>query len=581
LPPADCCVTEIVVGGAVAANEIVESRQIAVATELDNTSEDNLFLHTLQLIEGINHLKASNTEQGHILFAADIIGAGIMSPNDNSSHYYAISSADVDQACFTALNGNSQVYLWEYRLPIPGAHSSGTDGFYLLAKENKTMIQAVCEALKSLNSEGISDEKIREMLFLSAKRGIPTVKNLASGGKSALGEVGVLVTLNLLQGNMLEDPHAGLLPALIERDNDIFINILIPMDIFRERYEVLSGGTQRPQRPDIISFSIKCRKHESSYEPLALCISPIEVKTRIENLTSSQKEDALDQCKPFMQLFGSEPTMQIERWERNDFLISMMTFGFRVYQAIPELIPILISIYPEVIRRIFESKDFVHVNNKPRLSVIHNIPESKVSNIEDDLPCVLEISHEDGFKIATVGYIPNVFLSVGEWGLLSTYECTNSPSAQVTEEVLPTAIPQNTEKPNATVIVQPVSEPVIPDAEAVVVPAQEEAAQVNTPAVLSESHVLVTQDTEEKYAGLLHRIRDAFEDNGIKTERITPPVETPNFILIDYKGTPTCTVSKISGKREVFMTTYSVNLHRVEPRMGCVRLITSEKLRTF
>lgn len=548
--------------GAAAANEIVESRQVTVATDLENTSEDDIFLHTLQLIEGVDHLNASESDKGHIRFAADIVGAGIMSPNDNSSHYYAISSADVDQACFIALNGDSKVYLWEYRLPMPGAHSSGTDGFYLLAKENPTMIQAVCEALKALNPKGISDEKIREMLFLSAKRGIPTVKNLASGGKNALGEVGVLVTLNLLQGNMLENPRVGLMPALMEHDNNVFINILVPMDIFRERYEALLGSAQHMQRPDIVSFSIKCRKCESTYEPIALCISPIEVKTRLENLTATQKEDALEQCKPFMQLFDSEPATQIARWERNDFIISMMTFGFRVYQSIPELISILISIYPKVIKRIFEFKNFVRINKNPRLSVIHNIPDSKLSSVSEGIPCILEMSHEDGFMIATTGHIPDAFSNVGPWGLLPNHECADVPTSKIQKETLP-----ETSKPSPEIMkIPPVALPATN-------PSDDSVGKNNVPEEPLSSDAVQTQSTEEKYAELLSRIRDAFEDNGIKTERISPPVETPNFILIDYKGTPTCTVSKISSRKEVFMTTYSVNLHRVEPRMGCVRLV--------
>lgn len=549
--------------GAAAANEIVESRQVTVATDPANSSEDGVFLHTLQLIEGVDHLNASDSDKGHVRFAADIVGAGIMSPNDNSSHYYAISSADVDQACFIALNGDSKVYLWEYRLPLPGAHSSGADGFYLLAKENPTMIQAVCEALKSLNPEGISDEKIREMLFLSAKRGIPTVKNLASGGKNALGEVGVLVTLNLLQGNMLEDPRAGLMPALLEHDNIVFINILIPMDIFRERYEALWGSPQHMQRPDIVSFSIKCWKNEDIYEPIALCISPIEVKTRLENLTATQKEDALEQCKTFMQLFDSEPTMQIDHWERNDFIISMMTFGFRVYQSIPELITVLISIYPEVIKRIFEIKDFVQINKNPRLSVIHNIPASKVSNVSDGIPCVLEMSHEDGFKIATAGYIPDAFSNVGAWGLLPTHECAAVPTSQIQKGTMPTPSDTGSEVLNKTPAFSPATKQ----------PSTESVKKNNVSEVPPAPDVVPIQSTEEKYSDLLSRIRDAFEDNAIKTDRLFPPVETPNFILIDYKGTPTCTVSRISSKREIFMTTYSVNLHRVEPEMGYVRLV--------
>ena len=91
---------------------------------------DNVFLRTLELLEGESF--GSRDLPGHVRFNADLVGSGIMKPDDDSSHYYAISSSDVDQACFEALNGNAGVYLWEYRLPMPGAHSSGTDGFYLL-----------------------------------------------------------------------------------------------------------------------------------------------------------------------------------------------------------------------------------------------------------------------------------------------------------------------------------------------------------------------------------------------------------------------------------------------------------------
>ena len=97
----------------------------------------------------------------------------------------------------------------------------------------------------------------------------------------------------------------------------------------------------------------------------------------------------------------------------------MMTFGFRVYQSIPDLITILISIYPKVIKRIFESKDFLRVNKQPRLAVIHNISDSKVSNVTNGIPCVLEMSHKDGFLIATTGHIPAAFSTVGAmYGLL-------------------------------------------------------------------------------------------------------------------------------------------------------------------
>ena len=114
------------------------------------------------------------------------------------------------------------------------------------------------------------------MLFVSAKRGIPTVKNLASGGKSALGEVGVLVTLNMLQGNLLQEEGGGICPAHIVDGEYEYFTIMIPMDVFRERFESLAKsilGVRTPTRPDIVAFSIKCKRDDNDLSPLRMRLS--------------------------------------------------------------------------------------------------------------------------------------------------------------------------------------------------------------------------------------------------------------------------------------------------------------------
>ena len=578
------------------ASEIVESRTAQIVPDPATDEEDNVFLGVLEILEGRKWLES--TEPGHVRFNADIVGAGIMRPNDDTSHYYAISSSDVDQACFESLNGNTGIYLWEYRLPMPGAHASGTDGFYLLAKENSTMIQAVSEAVKTLNPKGVDDDEIRKMLFSSAKRGIPTVKNLASGGKNALGEVGVLVTLNLLQGRLLDDTYKGLLPAYLSKDGFDYYNILVPMDVFRERFENLAKEIlkeKNPTRPDVICFSIKNIQTKNGLKPLSMRLSFIEIKTRKDTLSELGKEEALNQSDVFQRLY-TEPASSIPRilnWERLDFLVGMLSFGFRVYESIPTLLKPLVSLYPKVIASLFEYNDFLEVNPMPRLSVIHDIPESCVSMRKSGIPLIIEISKNDGYMIATGNDSYENIKPIGTWGLLpesskiSISKTTNKPivfppqeaappknqpssvisnsQSKTINEILPSA-DNSTHETNETITANETNETVT----------VKENKNVATP---SYSPLPPSEDTEEKYAYNLQKIKEAFDDFGIITERIGSPIETPNLILIDYKGTPTCTKARISQKKEEFLSTYGIDLHRIELRKGVVRLVMKREER--
>lgn len=545
--------------GVGAASEIVESRTGWIAPDSTADEEDNVFLGVLQILEGREWL--GRDVSGHVRFNADIVGAGIMRPNDDSSHYYAISSSDVDQACFESLNGNQGVYLWEYRLPMPGAHASGTDGFYLLAKENSTMIQAVSEAVKTLNPEGVDDDEVRKMLFSSAKRGIPTVKNLASGGKNALGEVGVLVTLNLLQGRLLDDASKGLLPAHLTKDGFDYYNILVPMDVFRERFENLAKEIlkeKNPTRPDVVCFSIKCQEMQGSSLPVSMRLSFIEIKTRKDAMSETGKEEALKQSDVFRRLYA-KPSSEMPRllhWGRLDFLVGMLSFGFRVYESVPTLLQPLVSLYPKVIAALFEHDEFLEVNPLPRLSVIHDITESKLSMEKAGIYQTIEISKEDGYLIATGIDSYSTISPIGTWGLLP--ERAGVPMA----ETKGTPVPSTSSVPPLADLLQ--EETPSPSADVVT-----HAEEVPASGPSSELH----EDIEDKYADSLQKIKEAFDDFGIVTERVGGPVETPNFILIDYKGTPTCTKARIVQKKEEFLSTYGVDLHRIEPRKGVVRLI--------
>lgn len=568
--------------GVATASEIIESRLTHAAVDANAEDADNVFLRSLELLEGESFCKED--VPGHVRFTADLVGSGIMSANDDSSHYYAISSSDVDQACFEALNGNSDVYLWEYRLPMPGAHSAGTDGFYLLAKENDTMIQAVSEAVKSLNPTGASDDFIRKMLFVSAKRGIPTVKNLASGGKNALGEVGVLVALNMLQGSLLSGATGGICPAHIDSDGCEYFTIMVPMDVFRERFESLSRsvlGEHTPTRPDIVVFSIMCRSEHGDLVPHKMKLSFIEVKTRRDKMTAASMEDALSQAKYFRELYTVSDSDRLCRWERIDFLLGMLSFGFRVYESVDSLLNPLVKLYPKVVSALFERPDFLEVNSLPRLTVVHAVGESRLSMKSNDVWQAIEISKQDGYRIATGGAVPEEISSVGTWGLL--------PSGEMKDEVLPTKVDVITVK---TATAQPTSScqgerpsvlssimPITVANKNLLATSQFDGMSPTQSIRQIASAGVKAEDTEEKYHDVLYAINEAFEDFGIQTKRVGKPIETPNLVLIDYKGSKTCTEAKIVHEKKEFLSTYGIDIQRVESRKGVVRLVLKRECR--
>lgn len=545
--------------------EIVESRLSKVSVESVLSDEENVFLHSLSLLEGEKHL--SEGVSGHIRFYSDIVDAGILNPKENTSHYYAISSSDIDQACFNSLDGNEGglgIYLWEYRLPMSGTHSSGKDGFYLLAKESETMIQAISEAVRALNPCDITSDAIRKMLLLSAKRGIPTIKNLASGGRNAFGEVGVLVALDLLQGNLIENIDAGLLPAKIREENFEYFNLLIPMDIFKDRFDTLVqenlGNKKTPTRPDIVVFSIKCSRIENKLTPLRMKLSFVEVKTRRETMTKLAMEDALKQAEPFKTLYQQTPTdFKLLEWAKLDFLVSMLTFGFRIYESVPNLLDDLVDLYPKVVDQLFAQGDFLQVEPLSRLIVIHDIEESKLSMYQNGVAQIIEITKKDGYNIVTSGDIPKALTEVGTWGLQPV--TGNDPSLPIGVTTLTTT--------NGT----------LQQVGANIKDEREPNSEITSPtsSIKTDSVVLPISeykyDIESKYEDLLASIKEANESFGIETIRLDTPIETPNAILIDYKGTQTCTYKKVMQCKEEFYTTYGIDLIRVEKGRGLLRFV--------
>ena len=192
-----------------------------------------------------------------------------------ASAYCAVSSSDIDPSVFMQQQYDS--LLWDYDLPSYAGKAQDNVGYYLLAQHSVEMENQVKHALSLLGDAGLGSEKIRKLLLEISKRGLPSLKKLASGGSSAIGEVGLLVACRLLQGPLDEESNIPkLLPMIVEQGQ--VINLLLPVDPFTAQFDDLRKALESNnfQRPDLLVASM--RFDEGA--PVALQLTPIEVKAR-------------------------------------------------------------------------------------------------------------------------------------------------------------------------------------------------------------------------------------------------------------------------------------------------------------
>lgn len=569
-------------------SEIVESRKSLAVEMPENWAKDclpvsfgeieNIYLSLIESVESTNPGQC-----GYLKFSTEL--QNILA--EKKSYYYAFSSSDVDHACFMPSNsfsGTDTVYLWDYTLPGVDTNSRNTEGFFLLAPEAETMLQAVGHAFESICAQKLDDKFLRETLFMTAKRGIPTVKKLASGGTNAMGEVGTLIALNALQGNLLKSCSEGLLPAILEKDGGYYVNILVPMDAFRERFEQLyrETGIKHPCRPDIVVFSIFCLK-EQELIPQTLKVSFVEVKAR--NGKFSDSISALNQYSDIHAYFNSSDTHPIDQIAKKDFIVAMLMFGLRVYEALDVVAQtkLLDGLYSKVLQKIWHTDNFLYFNDLSRLFVVHNTEESKCSDKKNEIYQTIELSKANAYSLIVNAQWPNFFAELNHWDLLAATIPSEGAQISQTPQDKPITEDKKTDEPTTgkepepfvteeksnAKIEQPISENPEstetnnkPEKESLVIP----------PEPINTCNLPEVQD-------LLKGINSAFEEYKIKSELRGQPIITPNMILFDFKGTPSCTKNNIEKKKDEFFSTHAVKIMRVEPKSGFVRIYVERQIR--
>ena len=537
-----------------AGSYLIESRKTKAVVGWRDRG-DSISVAISSILQGIaNHagLPISN-DKSHIGFPTDV--RSLLS-NEKSS-YYAISSADVDHACFVAESGAGDAYLWDYRLPQNDIGSRNTDGFYLLARETPVMCKAVSQAIASISGSNrdIPEGVIKNTLHITAQRGIPTVKDLTLGGTKALGEVGILIAVSVLQNDISITLSKGVFPPLVEKDNHTWLNFVIPFDPFRRQFESLLQEGERKVRPDLACISIMCEKEKSDdrLRPTSVKFSFIEVKARTHRFSDTERLQALQQYSTCHELLAgalASAELTLHVLAIYDFLVSLITFGFRVFSTFKNADRLnLDQFYTDVVAAIFEEKFFVQIEHEPRLLVV-DAGTSAVTDKRNGIHCVLSLN---GLSVCENIAASKEIALPGElepyWGLLASVPVPSEKKTLANSKKLQADMPEKTE-----------GEPCPKESEDTS-DSKDKAPMPAPPADQTDDDALI-QEMETTKQNLVAALGDA----DIKASLVEEPKFSPNSLIFVFDGSPrSMSVAAIQSHITDIKVHYGVDIRRVIP----------------
>lgn len=201
------------------------------------------------------------------------------------SIYLAITSSQIDPAWVIRGARAQNGYVWDYELPGALGVNEGA-GYYLVASPRDAMRRSVERAAALVTTP---PPPVSELLDEISRRGIPILKRLAAGGSQSRGELGLLLSVRLLQDAFRPNTTVRL-PVI----KDECIHLILPVDPYEEPFEhirrALPITTTTGQRPDLLVFAI----HRG--EPIRIKITPVEVKFRQGTMSNIDLRDALQQA---------------------------------------------------------------------------------------------------------------------------------------------------------------------------------------------------------------------------------------------------------------------------------------------
>lgn len=322
------------------------------------------------------------------------------------AEFAAVSSAAVDPACFLG-NWLKGTYLWDYELPSYSGRSGDSNGYYLLSRIKPHDMETMKIVLQRLpECSSLPDEKLAAIVQEVARRGIPTVRGLASGNSGATGDLGLFVATRLIQDCFRPGgEQLGLLRPWEEYDGEHHISLVIPVDPFQRYLDDLARAIRKPtlHRPDLLvvglvvtDSAVRCK------------LTPVEVKNRGADSPMGQCERlaALDQAKSLSSLLMSlrstyteDNEMLLWRLAYQNLLSAIIGYGFRVYsQRLTDggKTAIWSALHARVMEAILNKEGDVEIDANGRLVVIDGSKASAVRDTDgDSFKETIELSQKD------------------------------------------------------------------------------------------------------------------------------------------------------------------------------------------
>jgi len=376
---------------------IAESRIGQIPTNIDDKSLAGKLLGCIDAIES-----RCGDDFDSYVFAPNMT---VLSNAVDSSSYSAVSSSNIDAACF--FGQTEKAYLWDYELPSYARRAGENSGYFLLAHETEGMLVSVRSALRLLGNYGdLEDERISGLLEEISRRGMPTLKRLTKGGSMSLGEVGMLVALRVLQSDFEKSPvEPGLLPV---RGNDETLNLIVPADPFKNHFEDLRRALENKQgeRPDLLVLSLNF----ISGNPMHLKITPVEVKARGGVMSESDRRSALSQASLFARFLANAQmqSKKLELWgvAWRSLLATLLDYGFRVYGQLDQFVQYKewAAQHSATLRSLMNNELDIEVDQRGRLIVIDDSNNSAPGDADNDgFDETIVLSHKDGFSVLAEG----------------------------------------------------------------------------------------------------------------------------------------------------------------------------------
>lgn len=301
--------------------------------------------------------------------------------------FLSVTSSQIDPACIVRGTVGQGGYLWDYELPgILGGGESNL-GYYLVAHPTPAMYEAV-ERAAALVVNPVPG--VAGLLDEISRHGIPILKRLASGGSQSRGELGLLLATRLVQDAFRAGTVAPRLPVWQVN----CIHLILPVDPYEELFDSLRGSLLPPsaaaQRPDLVVVAIRLPTPGSG-QPVAIKMTPVEVKYRTIAMSNTDMADALKQAANLGQLLtavwvDAAPTALWTTCGRA-LLAQFLDFGFRIYAAnslhghAPSE---WAATHQKVLQEVLEGASEVTVNGPGRLLVFDGSGTTRVVDLDTD-----------------------------------------------------------------------------------------------------------------------------------------------------------------------------------------------------